>query len=36
VLSLCGVLMFCAAAAVFWVRERNDEGLPVGATQHDG
>jgi maltose/moltooligosaccharide transporter len=35
VLTLCGVLMFCAAAAVFWVRERNDEGLPVGATLHE-
>ncbi len=31
VLTLCGVLMFCAAAAVFWVRERNADGLPVGA-----
>jgi maltose/moltooligosaccharide transporter len=35
VLTLCGVLMFCAAAAVFWVRERNAEGLPVGATDHE-
>jgi maltose/moltooligosaccharide transporter len=34
VLTLCGVLMFCAAASVFWVRARNAEGLPVGATQH--
>lgn len=35
VLTLCGILMFCAAAAVWTVRERNGEGLPVGATQHD-
>ncbi len=33
VLSLCGVLMICAAVAVWSVRERNAEGLPVGATQ---
>lgn len=32
VLSLCGVLMFAAAAAVFSVRERNAASLPVGAT----
>jgi maltose/moltooligosaccharide transporter len=32
VLTLCGLLMFCAAAAVWTVRERNAEGLPVGAT----
>jgi maltose/moltooligosaccharide transporter len=31
VLTLCGVLMFCAAAAVWSVRERNAQGLPVGA-----
>ncbi|MBJ6121664.1 MFS transporter [Sphingomonas mollis] len=31
VLTLCGVLMFCAAAAVWTVRERNAQGLPVGA-----
>ncbi len=31
VLTLCGVLMFCAAAAVWSVRERNTQGLPVGA-----
>ncbi|MEP9402024.1 MFS transporter [Sphingomonas silueang] len=31
VLTLCGVLMFAAAAAVFSVRERNAAGLPVGA-----
>ncbi|MEH3046311.1 MFS transporter [Sphingomonas adhaesiva] len=36
VLTLCGVLMFGAAAAVFWVRERNAAGLPVGATRDDG
>ncbi|MGU3391186.1 MFS transporter [Sphingomonas sp. M1A8_2b] len=35
VLTLCGILMFCAAAAVWTVRERNAEGLRVGATQHD-
>ncbi len=34
VLTLCGILMFCAAAAVFWVRQTNAEGLPVGATLH--
>ncbi|MBB4153605.1 maltose/moltooligosaccharide transporter [Sphingomonas jinjuensis] len=32
VLTLCGVLMFAAAVAVFRVRERNADGLPVGAT----
>jgi maltose/moltooligosaccharide transporter len=32
VLTLCGLLMFAAAIAVFRVRERNAEGLPVGAT----
>jgi maltose/moltooligosaccharide transporter len=32
VLTLSGVLMFAAAIAVFRVRERNAEGLPVGAT----
>lgn len=32
VLTLCGVLMFAAAAAVWTVRERNSAGLPVGAT----
>ena len=32
VLTLCGVLMFAAAAAVFSVRERNAQGLPVGAS----
>jgi maltose/moltooligosaccharide transporter len=32
VITLSGVLMFCAAAAVWTVRERNAEGLPVGAT----
>ena len=32
VLTLCGILMFCAAAAVWSVRTRNAEGLPVGAT----
>jgi len=32
VLTLCGILMFCAAMAVWTVRERNAEGLPVGAT----
>jgi maltose/moltooligosaccharide transporter len=31
VLTLCGVLMFAAAAAVWSVRERNAQGLPVGA-----
>ncbi len=31
VLTLCGLLMFCAAAAVWSVRERNMQGLPVGA-----
>jgi len=31
VLTLCGLLMFCAAAAVWSVRERNVQGLPVGA-----
>ncbi|GAA3705273.1 MFS transporter [Sphingomonas cynarae] len=31
VLTLCGLLMFCAAAAVWSVRERNTQGLPVGA-----
>jgi len=31
-LTLCGALMFCAAAAVWSVRERNAQGLPVGAT----
>ena len=32
VLTLCGVLMFAAAAAVWSVRERNAQGLPVGAS----
>ena len=32
VLSLCGVLMFAAAAAVWSVRSRNAQGLPLGAT----
>ena len=32
VLTLCGVLMFGAAAAVWSVRERNAQGLPVGAS----
>ncbi|MGP7796768.1 MFS transporter [Sphingomonas sp. CLY1604] len=32
VLTLCGVLMFAAAAAVWSVRARNAEGLPVGMT----
>jgi len=32
VLSLCGVLMFAAAAAVWSVRTRNAQGLPLGAT----
>jgi maltose/moltooligosaccharide transporter len=32
VLLLCGLLMFAAAVAVFRVRERNVDGLPVGAT----
>ena len=32
VLTLCGVFMFAAAAAVWSVRERNAQGLPVGAT----
>ncbi len=36
VLTLCGALLFCAAAAVFRVHQRNAEGLPVGATQHSG
>jgi maltose/moltooligosaccharide transporter len=31
VLTLCGLLMFCAAAAVWWVRARNADGLPLGA-----
>lgn len=35
VITLSGVLMFCAAAAVWTVRERNAEGLPVGATHED-
>ncbi|MEH3158671.1 MAG: MFS transporter [Sphingomonas taxi] len=35
VITMCGVLMFCAAAAVWTVRERNAEGLPVGATHED-
>jgi len=33
VLTLCGLLMMAAAVAVWSVRERNTEGLPVGATQ---
>ncbi|MBD8618712.1 MFS transporter [Sphingomonas sp. CFBP 13728] len=33
VLTLCGILMLCAAIAVWTVRERNGEGLPVGATR---
>lgn len=32
VLTLCGVLMFAAAAAVWSVRARNAEGLPIGMT----
>jgi maltose/moltooligosaccharide transporter len=32
VLTLCGLLMFAAAIAVFRVRARNADGLPVGAT----
>ncbi|MCP3735261.1 MFS transporter [Sphingomonas sp. RP10(2022)] len=32
VMTMCGVLLVCAAAAVWTVRERNAEGLPVGAT----
>ncbi len=34
VLTMCGVLMFAAAAAVFTVRATNDAGLPVGASPH--
>ena len=33
VLTLCGVLMVCAAAAVWSVRERNADGAPVGAVR---
>jgi maltose/moltooligosaccharide transporter len=32
VLTLCGALMFAAAASVWSVRERNAQGLPVGAS----
>lgn len=34
VLTLCGVLMMAAAAAVFSVRERDEAGPPVRATPH--
>lgn len=33
VLTLCGCLLFAAAASVWWVRARNTEDLPVGATR---
>ncbi len=34
VLTLCGCLLFAAAASVWWVRARNTEDLQVGATRH--
>lgn len=34
VLTMCGVLMFAAAAVVFGVRATNDAGVPVGASAH--
>jgi maltose/moltooligosaccharide transporter len=32
VLTMCGILMFAAAAAVFTVRATNRDGLPLGAS----